>query len=55
MASLASIVIISAAQSTSYTACAGCGKTRPLPRNQTKCRVCQSVPQRVTRGAARAA
>ena len=49
MASLASIVTISARQNTRYTKCVGCGKTAPLPRNHTNCRACRAEPQRVTR------
>lgn len=55
MASLASIVTISARQNTRYTECAGCGKTAPLTRNHTHCQACQAEPQRVTRRSARAA
>jgi len=55
MASLASIVTVSARQNTRYVDCAGCGKTAPLPRRHIRCQTCQAKPERVTRRLARAA
>lgn len=49
MASLASVVRISAPKNTRFTDCDGCGSTVALTPDQTRCQACQAAPQRVTR------
>jgi hypothetical protein len=48
MASLASLVTISARQSTVWRECSGCTDLAPLPPNQTYCKACRAGRRRVT-------
>jgi ribosomal protein L40E len=49
MASLASLVTITAGQSAVWRRCRSCDALSPLAPNHTHCRTCRSNPQRTSR------